>query len=111
MVFGVADSISAEEEMKRLTQEYPEFRRVCEGNDRQDIIEAQAAIRHEVIQQSRIIDRATLKEGCSVNRFEEFYEYFQSFICELESGPMAKRMTKTRKYVVVERLKIREQSK
>jgi hypothetical protein len=71
----------------------------------QEILLAQAAIREEVLTQSTAVGRAALQGSCNVNRFEEFYEYFQSFLCELASGPMAKRMTKNRKYVVVERLK------
>jgi hypothetical protein len=41
---------------------------------------------------------------CHIHRFEDFYEYFKSFIVELKEGPAANRMTKTLKTKIMKEI-------
>ena len=39
-----------------------------------------------------------------MSRFDEFYEYYLSFMAEIRRGPMSKRMTKVRKSRVMQKI-------
>ena len=39
-----------------------------------------------------------------MNRFDAFYEYYVSFLSEVEAGPLARRLSKPRKCKALERI-------
>ena len=70
-----------------------------------EIEEAQEVIRQITVEEAGRTDREALRLGCHVSRFDEFYEYYLSFINEIRGGPLSRRMTKSRKNKVMEKLK------
>jgi hypothetical protein len=104
MVFGVFETPKSPSELHKLSQEFPLFRNIVDTHPFELVAEAQGQLREAVVQQAMSLSRELLESSCNVNRFHEFYEYFTSFAAELRSGPMTKRMTKTRKHFVVEKL-------
>lgn len=104
MVFGVFETAKSPSELPKLSQDFPLFRTIVETHPWELVAAAQGELRAAVVEQAMGLSREVLESSCNVNRFHEFYEYFTSFAAELRSGPMTKRMTKTRKHFVVEKL-------
>ena len=107
MVFGVAESDGSIDKIFKLSKEFPDFAGILHANQPADILKAQEMLRNVVAREASQVDSETLRKKCHIRRFDEFYEYYLSFIAELRSGAIARRMTKERKSKVMQQIRKR----
>ena len=65
---------------------------------------AQEELRELVGEYARSRGREWMQKKCSMQRFDAFYEYYRSFVSEVQAGPMARRLSKPRKCLALERI-------
>jgi hypothetical protein len=90
--------------LKRLALNCPELERVITKFSFESIEQAQAIIRERVFLQVSEMPKTIIRHQCKMAKFEEFYDYLQTFLEELSGPGLSIRMKKEQKLKVVEKL-------
>lgn len=103
MVFGVSQDHN-QENFRRLALSSPDLDKIINKNSFETVEEAQALIREQVLLQVSRMPKAAVRSQCKMAKFDEFYDYLQTFLDELSGPGLSIRMKKEQKMKVVEKL-------
>lgn len=102
MVFGVSQDHN-QDNIRRLALSCQDLDKIINKNSFETVEEAQALIREQVLLQVSQMTKAAVRSQCKMAKFDEFYDYLQTFLDELSGPGLSIRMKKEQKMKVVEK--------